>query len=228
MQCCLKAQDPGSGRKISAKWHGTGACHGVLSQKPGTKNGIIRPTILFLAWLEKHLSKHLNNNENIYITSSRPCGSGERYCVSCSPGGRTRHMHLPILNFVCKQSAQLLSQSFSVLRSPPRTRKTRAGCHLSSSTRGHSSTTTANIPFPAPCLCCILRRRGGGRDAQGCILRSAGEEGKRRTSPDRGLAVHVGTARVWSVVRRRAPHTVARCRIDYLIDRKPRSGPSNI
>ena len=35
-----KALDPGSGWKIPAKWHGTGACHGVLSHKPGTKDGI--------------------------------------------------------------------------------------------------------------------------------------------------------------------------------------------
>ena len=26
----LKTQDPGSGRKIPAKWYGTGACHGVF------------------------------------------------------------------------------------------------------------------------------------------------------------------------------------------------------
>ena len=26
----LKAQDPGGGRKIPAKWHGTGACHGFF------------------------------------------------------------------------------------------------------------------------------------------------------------------------------------------------------
>ena len=42
---CL-AQDPGSGRRIPAKWHGTGARHGVFIRRPSTKHGIIRPTIL--------------------------------------------------------------------------------------------------------------------------------------------------------------------------------------
>ena len=32
--------------------HGAGANRGVLSHKPSTKNGIIRPATLFLAWLE--------------------------------------------------------------------------------------------------------------------------------------------------------------------------------
>ena len=36
-----KAQDPGSGRQIPAKWRGAGARHGgFLSQNPGTERGI--------------------------------------------------------------------------------------------------------------------------------------------------------------------------------------------
>ena len=45
--------DPGSGRKIPARCHGAGVYHGVLSQKPSTKNGINRHIcniILSVAW----------------------------------------------------------------------------------------------------------------------------------------------------------------------------------
>ena len=35
-----------------AMWHGAGAHHGIFSmEKSSTQNGIIRPAILFLAWV---------------------------------------------------------------------------------------------------------------------------------------------------------------------------------
>ena len=48
----LQAQDPGSGRKIPAIWHDTGAFHVVLSQRPGTKlkTGPSWPYFLLLTW----------------------------------------------------------------------------------------------------------------------------------------------------------------------------------
>ena len=48
----MECLDPDSGWKTPAIRHGAG---GVLSQKLSTKNGIIRPAIVFLAWI-KHFA----------------------------------------------------------------------------------------------------------------------------------------------------------------------------
>ena len=42
----IVAENPGP-----AIWHGAAANPGVLSQKASTKNGIIRPAIIFLVWV---------------------------------------------------------------------------------------------------------------------------------------------------------------------------------
>ena len=70
----LKAQDPGSGRRTPAKWHGTGACHRLFTQKPGTYDGIIRPTMLFLAWVRSYLE--LDSRLHLVFTALQPRGSG--------------------------------------------------------------------------------------------------------------------------------------------------------
>ena len=44
-----ECRDPGSCWEIPAIWHGAGAYHGVLSQKPSTGNGKFRVSVLVLA-----------------------------------------------------------------------------------------------------------------------------------------------------------------------------------
>ena len=48
----IQLQDRGSGRKTPTKLHGTGACQGVfIPESTCTKDGIILPAILLLAWV---------------------------------------------------------------------------------------------------------------------------------------------------------------------------------
>ena len=77
--------DPGIDQKTPAIWHGAGAYHGVLSQKPRTKNGIIRSTILFLAWVYFSSVPY-----TAYITTQVRAGEyklwGVRAALSCDHG----------------------------------------------------------------------------------------------------------------------------------------------
>ena len=50
---CLKAHDPGSGRKIQAKWHGAGASYGVCISETSTKDAYFNYSICLAVWVHK-------------------------------------------------------------------------------------------------------------------------------------------------------------------------------
>ena len=173
----MKFLDPGSGRKIPAKWHDTGAYHKMLSLKPGTKTQLFSKLFFFGA-ATRFTQGYAAINASSCATR-KPYGAlFMRHCLDNSPNNS---LFGQIESSFPKSSILLLSVA---TRSPRRSSKRCPGVARPLRLRG--------VPEEA-------LEGGGGRWGRTSTLTDASRGARRGVIPaetlvQNGTAVDNGTA----------------------------------